>query len=189
MNVYIWKEATIWTHTYDFQNDWALWWTTWQVDANSYNWYETWQWLYQRSASWTWAWWGVKMPNAITWTLKKVEIRWYKPNSAAAYWIDDWTSNYCIRCWANSNVVEYVVWWTSYTTWTTSIGEGKFTLEFWDGWVITWSYDSYTWTITSQQLIDAIRQAFNSGNLRILFSSWNANANAYVRKIQFTTED
>ncbi len=135
--------------TFDFQNNWELWWY-WNTWSARY-WYTAWQWFYQYSTWWLY-WWQVSMPESSwqSWKLIQVKLRWTRPNNNSAIWFDMYGYKNMIRFWGQgTNNIETCVndSWQNFSSsiWT---WESEYTIKLNDDWSVErsalWTSRSFT---------------------------------------------
>lgn len=194
----IWPKQNI--YTFDFQNDWQLWWTfTW--GSHMYYWYEAWQWMYSRMQ---YSWYNEELrvvpPSDIfDWKkLKRVRI-WMYRNNRNWMWIWDknwWGPTWCM-IYQRSDSDTTLVWlWWKYMWLTlnsnTNINSTKtwdflFDINIWD-WVIKWTIWWQSYSISDWNWVLWLQQNWSYWNFCLHVSNWWVTSNCYFRKVEITTE-
>lgn len=180
--------------TYDFQNDWLLWWS--QKAGSALFGYDSWEWIsIQRQAGFS-VWWCDIQPSNDVYisdkTISKITIWLYKPTAYRCIWIRSWYGG------TNPKVFRYQIWpsyanqiWfdgtSSYQTVWAFTGEIKLEMNITSSWVsgiINWvSYnvaDSYAnWILTD----------YANNNLTFNGDIWQSQDwKTYIRKIEIVYE-
>lgn len=175
-------------YVFDFQNDWELWYT-WKNSSWTY-WYTANEWFYQYAEAMYSA--ALNMPSWLSWTLYKIELRWTRPNSISAIWVQATyeNQNNMIRFWTqNKDVVQYWNWWSFsengswLPTW-----EIHCIIELWDNWNVSWSCNLVSWSFSASTLVNQLKSWFNDGKFSLHFSSWRWGVAQYIRKVEYYTK-
>ena len=113
-NAYI---GEVHTYTFDFQNDWALWWTI-TARSEASKWYTAGQWFYLTSN-----WYNTEfrmIPPASffnLWIPSRIRLRWTKPTATNyGLWIGgiSWDYNFLLHCSSQNNSTAI---WCQWDTW------------------------------------------------------------------------
>ena len=188
------------THTFDFQNDWALWWT-WVASQSAWTpAIASWQWWYIWANAYTNYQWSIVAPSSVfSWgTLKKVKIYFSRPqgttstrgsgvgvDNAVDSWVEygRFSNNWwaLVTCYGGGTIVTTPV---QDLTWELAMelvleSNGHITVNLiWNG--NTYTYD---WGVGASEF----QTAREDGTLRLEIWRWSSTAN-YIRKVEITTE-
>ena len=185
MAIYMWREQTV--QTFDFANDGQQWWSNMSYNTSYMYWgFTAWQWYYLRAKSSTADEAGfITMPNTLpSWTLKKIKIWYYLPNSSSGVWINASSTSSWYNRWNNS--------WTIGMWSATAVSIWNYTWELtteynltstWCTWTCAWVPFSFT-TNEANNFITA----YNNWTLKLYIVIWHTTSNAYLRKVELTVE-
>lgn len=185
-----------WTvQTFDFQNDWELWWT--KVSWSYWTaWYTAWQWLYWRLNSSSNAANGDFYPPSSVYNdeiLKKIRIWYYLPSANIWVWPlwknSGWTQARwpLYRCWRNQ--AQTIWFWEVSSTyqqiWNIT-GEILLEVNIEENKVF-WKVNNVNYSITTN-LAKLLIDGWANKHLHITPLALYDTSMTYIRKVEFTTE-
>lgn len=193
MGVYFWVDKQETVQTFDFQNDWALNWTGYNIGYWTPA-IETNQWWYIWTSG-SYQWWILPPSSVYQWTLKKVVMDFYKPwtTTSSVWWavgISNTDESTVIEYWRNYSWNQWWlnVWWNwiqvADLTWECSMeiifeDNGDVTVKLSDT-SNTYTYNCWNYASIYQTLWD-------SNTLWLQIARWSTSTKNYIRSVEITT--
>lgn len=191
-----WVEKQIYpaqtVQTFDFQNNWALGWTGYNIGYGTPDYVTGQGWnIWASSSQASYQWW-ITIPNSVfQWELKSIKIYRYKPGAttsgdSSAVWI--WNQN-------ESNNILYSFfwgsnWWIYVSPWWTRTGAidptWEITTEFImeSNWNVTVDINGTTYNVGSYA--STYKNLWTNKALYLIMWRWDKPAH-YIRKVEITT--